>query len=423
MAENLKARGIEFILSAQRCEENKDLPSAINDYRSGIEYLMTAMKYERNETAKEIVHGRIKAYQERVEQLQQMLDTHSAAPEEPIGITSSTRVDNEIKQRATELIVSSSSSNVKWTDIAGLDDVKESLKQAIVYPIKMPQLFSSGRVEPWSGILLYGSPGTGKTLIAKAVANEAGAKTFMHVSVAGIMGKYVGESERMVAAIFRIARENAPTVIFIDEVDCIASERKESEHEVARKVKNQLLLEMDGVGSGLQRVLVLAATNMPWLLDAAFLRRMQKRIHVPLPDMTTRRTIILHELSKMASHSLTDEQINQIAQTTEHWSGSDISTLIKTARNNQMTELSKATHFCTVGKGATQTITMCSSDTIGAKQAKLDDLISGGLANNIVLPDVSYNDFCVALVTTHPACNSSSNLEQFNQFSKSQGSG
>lgn len=181
--------------------------------------------------------------------------------------------------------------NVKWDDVAGLEAAKESLKEAVILPIKFPHLFT-GKRTPWRGILLYGPPGTGKSYLAKAVATEAKG-TFFSVSSSDLVSKWQGDSERyvsleiwmegrfavlidvirLVKQLFEMARENKPAIIFIDEVDSLAGTRNESESEGSRRIKTEFLVQMNGVGHDDTGVLVLGATNIPWQLDNAIKRR------------------------------------------------------------------------------------------------------------------------------------------------------
>ena len=179
--------------------------------------------------------------------------------------------------------------NVKWDDVAGLEGAKASLKEAVILPIKFPHLFT-GKRTPWRGILLYGPPGTGKSYLAKAVATEA-KSTFFSVSSSDLVSKWQGDSERcvitcsvftivcitlpfrLVKQLFEMAREQKPAIIFIDEVDSLASSRNEAESEGSRRIKTEFLVQMNGVGHDDTGVLVLGATNIPWQLDSGIKRR------------------------------------------------------------------------------------------------------------------------------------------------------
>jgi len=196
---------------------------------------------------------------------------------------------DEFKKKLSEAIVSEKP-DVKWEDVAGLQGAKNAIQEAVIMPIKFPNFFT-GIVRPWKGILLYGPPGTGKTMLAKACANEVDS-TFFSMSSSDLISKYVGESAKLIATLFNMARDEESSVIFIDEVDSLVGTRQEGENEATRQVKTEFLVQMDGVGSGRGKLLILAATNIPWGLDDAFLRRFQKRVYIDLPDYEARRYLL-----------------------------------------------------------------------------------------------------------------------------------
>ena len=189
--------------------------------------------------------------------------------------------------------------NVKWDDVAGLLEAKKSLYEALVMPIQMPDFFT-GNVEPWKGILLYGPPGTGKTFLAKACATECDS-TFFSISSSDLMSKYVGESEKHIKELFRLANEKAPSIIFIDEIDSLCGSRTEGENESSRRVKTEFMVQMQGVGKTNEKVLVLGATNLPWSLDSALRRRFEKRIYIPLPEEEAREALLRSKLKGLDS--------------------------------------------------------------------------------------------------------------------------
>ena len=161
--------------------------------------------------------------------------------------------------------------NVSWDDVSGLESAKEGLKEAVVLPVKFPQLFDDVR-KPWRGILLYGPPGTGKSFLAQACATECKG-TFFSISSSDLVSKWMGESERLIKQLFKMARERKPSIIFIDEIDSLCGQRSEGENDSARRIKTEFLVQMQGVGSNNDGVLVLGATNVPWELDQAMRRR------------------------------------------------------------------------------------------------------------------------------------------------------
>ncbi|ESW30981.2 hypothetical protein PHAVU_002G193200 [Phaseolus vulgaris] len=219
------------------------------------------------------------------------------------------------------------SPDVKWESIKGLENAKRLLKEAVVMPIKYPRYFT-GLLSPWKGILLFGPPGTGKTMLAKAVATECNT-TFFNISASSVVSKWRGDSEKLVKVLFELARHHAPSTIFLDEIDAIISQRGEarSEHEASRRLKTELLVQMDGLTRTDELVFVLAATNLPWELDAAMLRRLEKRILVPLPEPVARRSMFEELLPQKPD----EEQIpyDLLVDQTEGFSGSDIRLLCK----------------------------------------------------------------------------------------------
>jgi transitional endoplasmic reticulum ATPase len=221
--------------------------------------------------------------------------------------------------------------SVHWTDVGGLDEVKQNLIESVEWPIKYPNRFKQVGIEPPKGVLLYGAPGCGKTLLAKAVATE-GEMNFISIKGPEIFSKWVGESEKAIREIFRKGRMAAPSVIFIDEVDSIIPRRGAgySDSGVTSRVISQLLTEMDGLES-LQNVMVIAATNRPDILDPAMLRpgRFDRLIYVPAPDEDSRLEIFKIYTKEMPLAD--DVDLNSLARETKGYSGADIASLCREA--------------------------------------------------------------------------------------------
>ncbi|XP_059475168.1 spastin isoform X3 [Neocloeon triangulifer] len=226
---------------------------------------------------------------------------------------------------------------VEWDDIAGQDSAKQALQEMVVLPALRPELFTGLRA-PARGLLLFGPPGNGKTLLARAVAAECSA-TFFSISAASLTSKFVGEGEKLVRALFAVARELQPSIIFVDEVDSLLSERREGEHEASRRLKTEFLVEFDGLPSSTEdKVLVMAATNRPQELDEAALRRFSKRVYVTLPGPETRMALLGRLLAKQGS-PLSEQDLAQLAHLTEGYSGSDLTALAKDAALGPIREL------------------------------------------------------------------------------------
>ena len=232
------------------------------------------------------------------------------------------------KQIFNEIVVQGD--EVHWNDVAGLDVAKKALKEAVVYPFLRPDLFMGLR-EPARGMLLFGPPGTGKTMLARAVATES-KSTFFAISASSLTSKWLGESEKLVRALFSLAKALAPSIIFVDEIDSLLSSRGgSSEHESTRRIKTEFLIQWSDLQRAAagkaqtdkekqegdaSRVLVLAATNLPWAIDEAARRRFVRRQYIPLPEDEVRatqlRTLLGHQ-----KHGLNQKDIQVLVELTD----------------------------------------------------------------------------------------------------------
>ena len=234
--------------------------------------------------------------------------------------------------------------NVKFEDIAELEGAKNTLKEAVLLPLLMPDFFRGIR-RPWKGVLLYGPPGTGKTLLAKALATQ-GKTTFFNVSPTTFASKWKGESEKLVRILFEMARFYAPSTIFIDEVDSIGQKRGDGDNEASRKVMAEMLVQMDGVSGKLDQedisveelkkniVMVMGATNLPWDLDDALRRRFEKRVYIPLPNSVGRREMFNINMKGIQIDQ--DIDMDKLVQLTDGYSGADIANVCREASLMQM---------------------------------------------------------------------------------------
>ncbi|XP_074002730.1 fidgetin-like protein 1 [Numenius arquata] len=218
---------------------------------------------------------------------------------------------------------------VSWDDIAGVEFAKATIKEIVVWPMLRPDIFTGLRGPP-KGILLFGPPGTGKTLIGKCIACQSGA-TFFSISASSLTSKWVGEGEKMVRALFAVARCQQPAVIFIDEIDSLLSQRGDGEHESSRRIKTEFLVQLDGATTSSEdRILVVGATNRPQEIDEAARRRLVKRLYIPLPEASARKQIVTRLMSKEHC-SLNEEEIELIVKKSNGFSGADMTQLCREA--------------------------------------------------------------------------------------------
>ncbi|XP_039594695.1 spastin isoform X1 [Polypterus senegalus] len=262
--------------------------------------------------------------------------TPTTAPRKKKDLKNFKNVDSRLAHLILNEIVDSGPS-VHFDDVAGQDLAKQALQEIVILPALRPELFTGLRA-PARGLLLFGPPGNGKTMLAKAVATESNA-TFFNISAASLTSKYVGEGEKLVRALFAVARELQPSIIFIDEIDSLLCERREGEHDASRRLKTEMLIEFDGVQSaGDDRILVMGATNRPQELDEAVLRRFTKRIYVTLPSEETRLRLLKNLLGKHGN-PLSQKDLTELARMTDGYSGSDLTALAKDAALGPIREL------------------------------------------------------------------------------------
>ncbi|PWZ11549.1 Protein SUPPRESSOR OF K(+) TRANSPORT GROWTH DEFECT 1 [Zea mays] len=361
--------------------------------------------------------------------------------------------------------------NVKWNDVAGLESAKQALQEAVILPVKFPQFFTVctneecyplGKRRPWRAFLLYGPPGTGKSYLAKAVATEADSTFFREyiilfedsthhvshklliymdgcdgfarellaqkritfaklrklslesISSSDLVSKWMGESEKLVANLFQMARENAPSIIFIDEIDSLCGQRGEgNESEASRRIKTELLVQMQGVGHNDDKVLVLAATNTPYALDQAVRRRFDKRIYIPLPDTKARQHMFKVHLGD-TPHSLTESDFESLARRTDGFSGSDVAVCVKDVLFEPVRKTQDAMFFF---KADGDMWMPCGPKQPGSVQTTMQELASKGLAAKILPPPISRTDFEKVLSRQRPTV-SKKDLEVHERFTK-----
>ena len=331
----LEISATPYALDAVRLDKQGQKGRAITLYQKAIESLLQLVQLYPEYGLNKVYVQRAIAYQERIKSLQGSVSSsemnEAAHNDGGGGGATMDGNGNGVSGKPNEELVMTERPKVSWQEVVGLDTAKKAVKEAIVYPVQRPDLFPLG----WPrGILLFGPPGCGKTLLAAAVATEIDAN-FYSIDAASIMSKWLGEAEQNVAKLFGSARKSAtdgkPAIVFVDELDSLmGNHSNEVGGEI--RVKNQFLKEMDGIvdkGKPLH-VYVIGATNKPWDLDWAFIRRFQKRILVPLADHATRLNML-----KLYSSNLQiadDVDLQELARLAEGFSGSDIRDVCQSAQ-------------------------------------------------------------------------------------------
>lgn len=370
MSPSLVESAKSFAHQALEMDKQKRYTEARSYYLDAADALLKAVKFERNPEAATALRRRASLYVARAKELQEATRRDRAAAHSKRSSTSKASADDEESEleKALSDTIITEKPNISLNDVAGLEVAKMALREAIVLPLARPDLFTGAR-KPWKGILMFGPPGTGKTMLAKAAANEVDA-TFFNVSSASIMSKWLGQSEKLVKQLFQLAKEKQPSIVFIDEVDSLTQSRG-GEHEASRRVKTQLLTSMDGVtGSGKDRVVVIGATNVPWEIDAAFRRRFERRIQVPLPDFDARNAIF--KISTKGVEMDDSVDFKQLGMQSEGYSGADIALVSREAIMMPIRELDS--------KGA------ISDQTLKPRDVKMSDFTE---ALDVINPSVS----------------------------------
>ncbi len=318
---------------------------AITHYQRAIDSLVKLLQLYPTSKLNPIYKDRCNSYHNRIIALQESRGVEPAVDPNASPKEQKASVQRQTDENDFEELVMKEKPNVTWSEVIGLDDAKNALRESIVYPTKRPDLFPLG----WpKGMLLYGPPGTGKTMLAAATANEMDGY-FINVDAASMMSKWLGEAEKNVSKLFTMARsyaekEGKPVILFVDEVDSLLGSRS-SEVGGEVRTKNQFLTEMDGVnGKGKDLMLyVIGATNKPWSLDWPFLRRFQKRIYVSLPTQEAREKLFEQYTAPLKKDIRVN--ITELAKLFDGYSASDIKDVCQAGQIKAVHEIFNAPDY------------------------------------------------------------------------------
>ncbi len=342
--EYLVEKSREYASKAIEADKKGDYEKALKYYKAAVELMIKYLRLYPDSSMAGVYRNIIRKYRKRIELLEKQQEKITISPQQN---------NNDV-----EVLWPQQRKPLYFKDIVDLENVKRALKRAVIYPVKNPDLYPLG----WpKGILLFGPPGCGKTLIATALANEINA-ALIDVNPATIMSKWLGEAEKNVKRVFQKAREIAskgtPVIIFMDEVDGLLQEYSD-EVGGEKRARNQFLMEMDGLAEKMNNrlpVFVIGTTNKPWNLDIGFIRRFEKRIYVPPPDKNVRKQLFKYYIGLLQRKYKVAEDLDlgKLAEMTKGYSSSDIYTIVKSVQENMAEEF----HEKQGGQGEPRPITM-----------------------------------------------------------------
>ncbi|MFX0151787.1 MAG: AAA family ATPase [Candidatus Hodarchaeota archaeon] len=317
---------------AYQLDQSGQEHAAVRHYVAAAEQLQQLINYTDDPNMKNIYYQKAMEYILRVKEIRGIIEPS----ETPSSSSSRASPETDEISSAIDSIIVREKPNVKWEDVAGMEEAKLALREAIILPMTRPDLFKGAR-KPWKGILMFGPPGCGKTYLCKAVASEV-ESTFFSVSAANLISKWLGESEKLVKELYDRASEEAPSIIFFDEVDALAGTRGGgSENEAMRRVKTQLLQAVEGFGTGEELLVTVGATNTPWDIDAAMRRRFERRVYITLPTKDARDKMFYIHTRGVDLDS--DVNFTELAQYTAGYTAADIALLCREALMRPIREL------------------------------------------------------------------------------------
>jgi len=326
-ADNFVAEGKAYATAARKKEEAGDKEGARDLYLQAAESYLNASKASPDQSDKDFRSNMAQTFYGKAVSMRPQ-----SRPSGGSGGGGGGGDEEKLKD-----VVPIEKPDINFSNVGGLDSVKEEIRKAIVYPFQHPEIFQMYGKKSGEGILLYGPPGCGKTFIARAAAGECNAN-FLTLTISEILSKWVGDSERNVRAAFESARRYAPAILFFDEIDAVGGRRDESREGYAKRLVNEMLINLDGVQGPLEKVLVLAGTNSPWDVDPALRRpgRFSKLVFVPPPDLQSRKQIFKIHMKERPIEPAVN--LDELAQRTDGYSSADIAQICTEAADFPLME-------------------------------------------------------------------------------------
>ncbi|MFW9855471.1 MAG: AAA family ATPase [Candidatus Thorarchaeota archaeon] len=311
---------------AYQLDQSGQSHQAVRHYVNAAEQLQKLINFTDDPNMKELYYRKAMEYIFRVKEIRGIIEPSESKPSSSAR-SAPREQDDEISDAISGVIVREKP-NVKWDDVAGMEGAKRALREAIILPMSRPDLFKGAR-RPWRGILMFGPPGCGKTYLCKAVASEVDS-TFFSVSAANLVSKWLGESEKLVQELYERATEEAPSIIFFDEIDALGGARGGgTENEAMRRIKTQLLQAVEGFDTGDELLVTIGATNTPWDIDAAMRRRFERRVYITLPTTAAREKMF--EIHTRGVELDPDVSFKEMSKYTAGYTAADIALLCREA--------------------------------------------------------------------------------------------
>jgi vacuolar protein-sorting-associated protein 4 len=455
---NTRDKAIELVTKAVDEDSKGNYEEAYKLYISALNHFQVAIKHEKSKNNKDILLGHVNQYMSRAEELKTIIDTNGSSSSSSMNNRKENRIiekttDNDTEEEESDkfrLAISSKKikeSKTKWEDIIGMDIPKSILYDIVITSQEIKHLYTEN-CKLTKSILFYGPPGNGKTFIIQGLVTlcnsflnkkkknkkndlytnqrqqqeddndeeEEGTKksySFYSLGSSDLISKFLGDSAKHVRALFEEVKANKPAILFIDEIDCICSERSHGQgtQKETSNALTEFITQMEGIKDDMDDILIIGATNLPHIIDKAVRSRFQKRIYIKLPDEITRKSIFKNKLKK-EFNILTENEYDELAKLTENFSNRDIFYLIRDALNEVINIVKYSTHFKLFDERRNGLIIPCSPSDPKGYECFFEDV---EFKNMIIKPPLQMINFHLVLKDMKPSVNQN-DLDQYIEF-------